>query len=341
MADGTRAGQHGDDGEYEAIIIGGGQSGLATAYYLLRAGVRTLVLDDQPAPGGGWRHVWPSMTLFSTAEFSHLPGWPMPPHHGFPPASHVVDYLSAYERRYRISVERPVTVDRIDHDEGVYSVRAGERCWTARNIVAATGTWSAPFVPTYPGTFTGTHWHSANYPGVEPFRGSRVAVVGGANSGAQIAAELSDAAEVTWYTRGRPKWMPDDVDGRALFSRNRKRALAIQRGEPDPGADSRLGNIVMLPEVRAARDSGRLVATPMFASLDEVDADHLVWCTGFRPALGAVRRLLDRGRPKHPGLHVVGYGDWTGPGAATITGVGPYAKQAARDIAASVGRTVR
>lgn len=76
---------------YEAVIIGGGQSGLATAYYLLRAGVNTLVLDDQPAPGGGWRHVWPSMTLFSTAEFSNLPGWPMPAYEGFPPASHVVD----------------------------------------------------------------------------------------------------------------------------------------------------------------------------------------------------------------------------------------------------------
>ncbi len=152
-------------------------------------------------------------------------------------------------------------------------------------------------------------------------------MVGGANSGAQIAAELTQVADVTWYTRGQPRWMPDDVDGRVLFRRNRQRALAILRGEPDPGADSRLGDIVMVPEVRAARDSGRLRATPMFTSLDEVDADHLIWCTGFRPALGPVRGLLD-----HPDVHLVGYGDWTGPGSATITGVGPYAKEAARRI---------
>ncbi|QGU07210.1 putative oxidoreductase CzcO [Corynebacterium occultum] len=332
--------QHGED-IYEAIIIGGGQSGLATAYYLLRAGVNTLVLDDQPSPGGGWRHVWPSMTLFSTAEFSNLPGWPMPFYEGFPPASHVVDYLTAYERRYQVPVERPVTVDRVDYDGEYYRIQAGERAWSAKNIVSATGTWSAPFAPTYPGIFAGTHWHSANYPGVAPFRGERVAVVGGANSGAQIAAELTRVAEVTWYTREQPRWMPDEVDGRVLFRRNRQRALAIQRGEPDPGADSELGDIVVLPEVREARDSGRLVATPMFSSLDEVDADHLIWCTGFRPAIRPVRRLLANGPPKHPGLHVVGYGDWTGPGAATITGVGPHAKQAAQKIAASVGKTVK
>lgn len=326
---------------YEAVIIGGGQSGLATAYYLLRAGVNTLVLDDQPAPGGGWRHVWPSMTLFSTAEFSNLPGWPMPAYEGFPPASHVVDYFAAYEQRYRIPVERPVTVDKVDYADGAYRIQAGKQSWMAKNVVAATGTWSAPFAPTYPGTFTGTHWHSATYPGVEPFRGEHVAVVGGANSGAQIAAELTSVAEVTWYTREQPRWMPDEVDGRVLFRRNRQRALAIQRGEPDPGADSELGDIVVLPEVLKARDSGRLVATPMFSSLDEVDADHLIWCTGFRPAIRPVRRLLKNGTPKHPGLHVVGYGDWTGPGAATITGAGPYAKQAAREVAASVGRTVK
>ncbi len=161
-----------------------------------------------------------------------------------------------------------------------------------------------------------------------------VAVVGAANSGAQIAAELTEVAEVTWYTRHKPPWMPDDVDGRVLFHRNRQRALALVRGEPDPGTDTTLGDIVVLPGVRAARDSGRLVATPMFRSLDEVDADHLIWCTGFRPALGPVRGLMGE---DVPGLFFVGYGDWVGPGAATIMGVGPFAKRAAEGVVGCVG----
>ncbi|AJK67761.1 NAD(P)-binding domain-containing protein [Corynebacterium marinum] len=314
---------------HEVIIVGAGQSGLATAYYLRRVGITPLLLDAQPTPGGAWLHVWPSMTLFSTSEFSNLPGRPMPAYEGFPPASHVVDYLADYEKRYDLEVIRPVTVEEVTHDGEVFHLRAGDREWRARQVVAATGTWSAPFVPVYPGTFAGRQWHSANYPGPEPFRGTKVAVVGAANSGAQIAAELTDVADVTWYTRHEPRWMPDDVDGRVLFRRNSLRALAILRGEEDPGADSELGDIVVLPAVKKARDEGRLVATPLFASLDDIDADHLIWCTGFRPAIRPFRKLLDRGLP----LHLVGYGDWVGPGSATITGVGPYAKKAAEAVA--------
>ena len=313
---------------HEVVIVGAGQSGLATAYYLRRAGVTPLLLDAQPTPGGAWLHVWPSMTLFSTAEFSNLPGKPMPPYDGFPPAAHVVDYLSDYEKRYELQVVRPVTVESVTHDGEVFHLRAGDREWLARQVVAATGTWSAPFVPSYPGTFAGRQWHSANYPGPGPFRGAKVAVVGSANSAAQIAAELVDVADVTWYTRKEPRWMPDDVDGRVLFRRNSLRALAILRGEEDPGADSELGDIVVLPAVKKARDEGRLKPTPQFAGLDEVDADHLIWCTGFRPALRPFRKVLDRGLP----IHLVGYGDWVGPGSATITGVGPYAKRTAEAV---------
>lgn len=168
----TPARAHIEQDHYEAVVIGGGQAGLATAFYLLRAGVDTLVLDDQPAAGGAWRHVWPSLQLFSTAGFSNLPGMPMPACRGFPPATHVVDYLSAYERRYRVPVERPVGVARVEHHDRIFYIDAeplsgtgaGTRSWTATNVIAATGTWSAPFVPSYPGTFTGTQWHSATTP---------------------------------------------------------------------------------------------------------------------------------------------------------------------------------
>lgn len=335
---------------HSVVIVGGGQSGLATAFYLLRAGIDVLVLDAGIGPGGSWREMWPSMTLFSTAEFSNLPGIPMPAHEGFPPASHVVDYLAAYERRYSIAVERPVNVTRVESigtelsDGPRFRIHAESRTWTADHVVAATGTWSAPFVPAYPGRFHGKQWHSATYPGPDPFRGSSVAVVGGANSAAQIAAELTSVADVTWFTRREPRWMPDNVDGRVLFHRNRERMLAVLRGEGDPGADSELGDIVMVPEVLAARDKGRLRATPMFSSLDELSSagvDHLVWCTGFRPALKPVRELLDSREPTVPGLHLVGYGDWVGPGSATITGLGPYAKATACAIAVDYGATVR
>ncbi|KQB85717.1 FAD-dependent oxidoreductase [Corynebacterium lowii] len=324
---------------HDAIIIGAGQAGLATAYYLRKEGIDYLILDDQPSPGGAWQHSWPSLRLFSTAGFSNLPGIPMPSYQGFPPASHVVDYFAAYERRYQIPVKRPVHVHSVQHDGRVFRVQSegqdGENAWTSTALIAATGTRSAPFIPTYPGTFHGKQWHAANYPGPQPFRNSHVAVVGGANSGAQIAAELIENPEVTavtWYTKHPPRWMPDEVDGRALFHRNRQRFMALAQGKADPGADSALGDIVVLEPIRRARDSGEMKATPMFTSLDEVRADHLIWCTGFRPALGPVRHLIKNGKPQVPGLIPVGYGDWTGPGSATIMGVSPYAREAARQV---------
>src|SRR5699024_12608189 len=106
------------------------------------------------------------------------------------------------------------------------------------------------------------------------------AVVWAANSASQMAAEPTGVAEVTWYTRHPPRWMPDEVDGRVLFRRNRQRALAVQRGETDPGADSELGDIVVLPEVRAARVAGWLAATPMFNSLNEVREIGRASCRG-------------------------------------------------------------
>lgn len=317
----------------DTIIIGAGQAGLATAYYLKKKGIDPLIVDDQEGPGAAWRHVWDSMTLFTVNEFSNLPGMPMPHYEGFPSADHVIAYFKKYEQRYGFTIKRPVRVHEVAHTSGGFTVGTDAGDYRARTVVAATGTWSSPFIPHYPGSFSGKQWHSANYPGVDPFRNSTVAVVGGANSGAQIAAELTGVADVTWYTREQPRWMPDDVDGRELFKRSSARALAILRGEEDPGADSDLGDIVMLPAVKEARDSGALTATPMFTSLDEVDADHLIWCTGFRPALSPVRGLLNDREPTVPGLFLVGYGDWLGPGSATISGVSPFARTVANEVA--------
>lgn len=353
--------------KHEAIIIGGGQSGLATAFYLMRAGVDVLVLDDQDRPGGAWLHTWPSLTLFSTAAASNLPGMMMPSFPGFPPAEHVVEYLEKYEDRYDVPVERPVHIVTVTKDGTGYDLEDREgRKWRATSVIAATGTWSSPFIPHYPGNYEGKQWHSAIYPGPSEFEGQSVAVVGAANSAAQIAADLIPYAEVTWYTSHEPRWMPDDVDGRVLFARNRERLLAMNNGVPDPGPSNELGDIVMVDPVLRARNEGSLVSTPMFTSLDEVHTDHLIWCTGFRPALGPVRSLLREteevdgkdenggdgqragreGQEKDamnplPGLYLVGYGDWVGPGSATITGVAPFAKAAARGAAERVGKKVR
>ncbi|WP_226435548.1 ArsO family NAD(P)H-dependent flavin-containing monooxygenase [Rhodococcus yananensis] len=339
----------------DVVVIGGGQAGLAAGYYLRRAGHRYVILDDQPTPGGAWPHTWRSLRLFSPAEFAALPGWPMPPWpDGFPPACHVVDYFTAYEERYNLPIRRPVRVTGVHRDGQNLVVSAGEHTWRAQRVISATGTWQQPFWPIYPGAreFTGRQLHTVDYRQPSDFAGARVVVVGGGNSAAQLVAEISTAAATTWVTTRPPRFLADDVDGRVLFRVASERAAAIAAGLPDPGGPASLGDIVMVPEVREARARGVLHALPMFDRLtpDGIawgntvqHADIIVWATGFRPALTHLRPLRLRERDGHiavsgtralkePRLYLLGYGDWTGPGSATILGVGRTARAAVAEL---------
>ncbi|MEE2061784.1 ArsO family NAD(P)H-dependent flavin-containing monooxygenase [Rhodococcus artemisiae] len=341
--------------DVDVVVVGGGQAGLAAGYYLRRGGHEFVILDDQPAPGGAWPHTWPTLRLFSPAEYAALPGWPMPPWpDGFPPIRHVIEYLTAYEQRYELPIHRPVRVQTVtrDDDGNRLRVATGERVWRARRVISATGTWRQPFWPIYPGAraFAGRQLHTVGYRTAGEFAGKSVTVVGGGNSAAQLVAEISEVSDTTWVTTRPPRFLPDDVDGRVLFEMATRRAMALAAGRPDPGGIADLGDIVMVPEVRAARDRGALTPLPMFDRLtrdgihwdntgESRHTDVIVWATGFRPALAHLRPLhlresdgsiavLGTQAMKEPALHLLGYGDWTGPGSATLIGVGRTAKSA-------------
>ena len=119
--------------------------------------------------------------------------------------------FAAYERHFELPVRRPVAVRAVHRtDEGfVLDTSAGE--WTARGLVNATGTWTRPFWPAYPGRelFTGRQLHAADYRGAAEFAGQRVVVVGGGTSAVQQLIEISDvAAATTWVTRREPDGAP-------------------------------------------------------------------------------------------------------------------------------------
>ncbi|MFI1532678.1 ArsO family NAD(P)H-dependent flavin-containing monooxygenase [Streptomyces griseus] len=348
----------------DVVVIGGGQAGLAAGYHLRRQNLDFVILDAQTTAGGAWQHTWDSLHLFSPAGFSSLPGRLMPPQPGreYPDAAHVVDYLSDYEQRYGLPVRRPVTVRVVHRDGRRLRVETDAGNWSARAVVSATGTWWRPFLPAVPGqeTFTGRQLHTTGYRRPSDFAGQHVIVVGGGNSGAQIAADLTTRTDVglTWVTRRPPRFLADDIDGRALFDAATARRRALDEGLTDTGGVASLGDIVAIPPVRAARDAGLLKAQPMFTALTEdgvrwadgtrAPAAAVIWCTGFRPALSHLAPLGLRGRRGHiathgtraadePRLHLLGYGDWTGHASATLIGVGRPARDAAREIAAFLG----
>lgn len=353
----------------KVVVIGGGQAGLATGFYLRRAGLAPgedfVILDASEVPGGAWPHMWEGLRLFSPPSFSSLPGWMMPPwndaEHGSPPRSHVVDYLTRYEERYDLHVRRPRKVNDVvradDDPHGELHVRTDHGTIAAHAVVSATGIWSQPFWPSYPGAraFTGRQLHAADYRAPDEFSGQRVVIVGGGNSAAQVLAEVSTVADTTWVATRPPRFLPDDVDGRALFATARARIKALEEGREHAGVAG-LGDIVMVASVREARERGVLKAQPMFERVTPTgvswadgtiqEAQAIIWCTGFRPALHHLRTLGLRTEHGHiavggpsgtqaldePRLYLVGYGDWTGPASATLAGVGPSARATAAAV---------
>ncbi|GAA2200721.1 ArsO family NAD(P)H-dependent flavin-containing monooxygenase [Streptomyces bangladeshensis] len=286
----------------------------------------------------------------------------MPPQNGatYPDAQHVVEYLADYEKRYELPVERPVRVLGVHRDGRLLRVETDSGTWQAAAVISAAGTWWRPFLPATAGRgdFGGRQLHTVGHRRPRDFAGRRVIVVGGGNAGARIAADLAHDTELTWVTRRPPRFLPDDIDGRALFDVATARRRALDEGRTDTGGVASLGDIVAVPPVREARDRGLLRSTPMFTRLTptgaewadgtRAEADAIIWCTGFRPTLShlAPLRLRDcHGRIAvegtravgEPRLHLLGYGDWTGPASATLIGVGRPAREAARDIAASLG----
>ncbi|OON70900.1 ArsO family NAD(P)H-dependent flavin-containing monooxygenase [Hymenobacter sp. CRA2] len=339
----------------DVLVIGAGQSGLAVGYFLRRSGLSFVLLDAQPAPGGAWQHAWDSLRLFSPADASSLPGWlmPRPADDTYPKRDAVVDYLRQYEQRYALPIERPVRVAEVHTSaDNTFIVSTDRGEWQAQAVVSATGTWSQPFLPAYPGQadFTGRQLHSAEYRSAEALAGQQVLIVGGSNSGAQILADVSRVARTTWVTEQEPRFLPDDVDGRVLFAQATQR---YQAGYTAPAAS--LGDIVMVDSVKEARSRGVLSSVRPFERFtpagvrwpagQEQAVDTVIWCTGFRPALSHLRplgvvqpdgRVTTEGTRATavPGLWLVGYGSWTGFASATLIGVGRSAKSTVAEIQA-------
>jgi putative flavoprotein involved in K+ transport len=357
----------------DVVVIGGGQAALALGFYLRRSGLEYVILDDQPEAGGSWQRAWSSLRAFSPAQWSSLPGWLMPritspDKSEYPSRDEVISYLREYERRYSLNVlhgERINSVTR-EADGTVLRVRSDSgHEWHARAVISATG--GNPYIPAIEGRdeFEGIQIHSLDYSDSSRFRGKRVVVVGGGNSGAQIVAELTEpgsgVARVTWATLEAPMFLPDEIDGRYLFEQATAIYNARKEGRAPPPARS-LGDIVMVAPVKAARERGVLVSVPMFRSItkkgviwpdgNSSDEDAIIWATGYKPALDHLSPLgivtpenrvdvagaAGTRSTLQPNLWLVGYGNWTGYASATLIGVGRSARATVQEVEAALDR---
>jgi cation diffusion facilitator CzcD-associated flavoprotein CzcO len=335
--------------ETDVVVIGAGQAGLSAAYFLRRAGLDSVVLDANPAPGGAWQHRWPTLRMATVHGIFGLPGMAFePPDPGEPAAVAVPAYFAAYEREFDLDVRRPVTVGAVRPGERL-SVETDAGTWAARSVLNATGTWTRPFWPHYPGqeTFRGRQLHTADYRGPASFAGKRVVVVGGGTSAVQLLLEIAEVATTTWVTRRPPEFHagPFTEDyGREVVARVDER---VRAGLP-PHSVVRATGLALTPQVRAAQARGLLDRRPMFSRITPsgvewadgtaVEADVILWCTGWRAALDHLAPLGLRGPTggivmdgtrvvAEPRVHLLGYG----PSASTV-GANRAGRAAVREI---------
>lgn len=348
-----------DTGLLDSIVIGAGQAGLSASFHLQRLSIQHLVLDADPTPGGAWQHRWDALTMRDVHGVAELPD-SRPPARTLERANTAIPhYFTEYEQEHDLPVIRPVHVDRVQNDaqdRETLSITAAEGSWRSRTLINATGTWSQPFVPRYPGmeTFAGEQLHTVAYPGPEHFIGKRTLVVGGGASAVQFLGAIAPLTETIWTTRSEPVWRTDDFTPEAGAASVALVEQRVAAGLPPQSVVSVTGLMLREQEREAERLGAYRARRPMFARVEPDGVrwadgtfervDVILWATGFRPAIAHLAPLhlrsaaggiqLDRdGRGTtavaDARVQLVGYG----PSASTIG-----ANRAGRAAAAGVRR---
>jgi len=312
----------------DVIVVGAGQAGLAMGYFLARQGRRFAILDGADSIGAAWRDRWDSLVLFTPRRYDGLPGLAFPGDpDGYPTRDEVIAYLERYAATFELPVELGSTVRSLQVVDGHFVAELEDRRLEADQVVVATGPFQVPRVPALaeglaPEVF---QTHSTGYRRPDDLPEGTVLVVGGGNTGFQIAKELSATRRVQLSVGSRQKPLPQRLLGRDLFWWLTKLGLLRKT------VDSRIGRRMRERDVlvgSSPRELKRRFGVPLrprlvgasgrtagFADGSELDVDAVVWATGFRsdyswidlPVADPDGRVLHRrGVTDTPGLYFLG-----------------------------------
>ena len=176
---------------YDVVVVGGGQAGLALGYFLARDGRRFTILEVAGAPAAAWRKRWDSLKLFTPVRYDSLPGL------GFPAIPMPIPAVTRSSTTSRATWSTSTCPSSLDSevlavragDDGGFVVELRDRAYAAEQVVIATGPFQTPRVPAIAEQLDASivQMHSTDYRGPADVPHGPVLVVGGGNTGYQIA----------------------------------------------------------------------------------------------------------------------------------------------------------
>jgi len=341
---------------HDGAVIGAGQAGLAMGYFLKRQGRKFVILEAADSIGSAWWDRWESLRLFTPRRYSGLPGRAFPGDpEGYPDRDEVIAYLERYAETFELPIELNSPVRRLARENGKFVLERDGRKITAEQVVVATGPFQKPFIPEVanrlaPDVF---HAHSTGYRKPSDVPEGTVLVVGGGNTGFQIAEELSSTRRVLLAIGSRQTPLPQRLLGRDLFwwlttTRLFNTTVESRLGRKLRTRETLIGSSPRKLRRRYGVELKRRVVdadgrTVRFEDGSEVEVDAVIWATGYRPdyswidlpVFDADGRLRHRrGVTDAPGLYFLGLTWQHTRGSALIGWVKGDAEFIAEQIAA-------
>jgi putative flavoprotein involved in K+ transport len=312
----------------EVIVVGGGQAGLAIGYLLAQQGRDFTILEAADTPAAAWRDRWDSLRLFTPVRYDSLPGRAFPGDpDSYPGRDDVVAYLTDYARHFALPVRLGSRVRSVRPGQAArYIVELDDRTYEADQVVIATGPFQVPRVAPVAGHLSPDilQLHSTEYRRPDDVPAGPVLVVGGGNTGYQIAEELARFHELHLSVGSRQTPLPQRILGRDLF--RYLEATGLMR----KSVDTRIGRRMQYRETligsspRAAGRHGIQIrgrtddvseSEVRFSDGSRLQPRAVIWATGFAldhswidvPIFDDGGRLMHRrGVTAAPGLYFLG-----------------------------------
>ncbi|KKB34708.1 flavin-containing monooxygenase [Bacillus thermotolerans] len=341
---------------YNTVVIGAGQAGLAMGYYLKQLKQPFVILDKAREVGEEWKKRYDSLVLFTPRMYNSLPGLRMKgDSQGFPAKDEIVNYLKTYADTFHLPIQMHTEVRRVRKENDYFSIETNREEFKASNVVIATGPFQKPRIPEFAKSLSPdiVQLHSSQYKSPDDLQAGNVLVVGGGNSGAQIAVELSKEGETYLSVSRKMKFLPLEIGNKSIFWWFDK--LGILKASRYSWVGQKLhkkGDPIFGYELKEALQKGKVILKEralhgeenkiLFEDVSSLYVQNIIWATGFIPNYSwlDIKGVLDhqgkpiqvRGKTPIKGLFFLGLPWQYRRGSALLQGVGDDAQHLLKQI---------